>query len=104
LPTRHAILDFCAKCNIKVPKAFHDLDTIYGIAVVDVSEPEAHRLVAETFYNVPGVLQYFLDRNTHPASYRVLDFKRGTELVLEHPVTLVLGRCLEDYRESAGSR
>ena len=98
LSTRHAILDFCARHGIKVPKAFHDLDTVYGIALVDVSVPEAHRLVGETFYNVAGVLQYLLDSNLHPANYRVLDFKRGVELVLEYPIALVRGPDITCYR------
>ena len=91
LSSRQAVLAYCASHGIKVPRSFSELDTIYGIALVDVSVPEAPRLVGESFYNVSGVLEYFLDQNRHPANYRVLDFKRGIELVLEHPVALARG-------------
>jgi hypothetical protein len=40
------------------------------------------------------VLRYLRDHNRHPLNYRVLDFKRGIELVLEHPVVLVRGPAL----------
>ena len=94
MSTRRKILAYCAAHGIKVPKAFDDLDTVYGIALVDVSVAEAPRLLGETFYNVSGVLDYLREHNRHPANYRVLDFKRGVELVLDAPIALVRGPSL----------
>lgn len=89
MSTRKTILKYCADNGIRIPKSFYDLETIYGIALIDVSAPMVPRLVDETFYNAQAVLRFLLDINKHPANYLVLDFKRNTRLTLEHPISLI---------------
>lgn len=96
---RQRMLAYCEQQKIEIPAAFHSLDTVYAIALVDVSVSERLRLVGQTFYNAASVLQYLKDTNKHPANYRVLDFKRGTELVLAHEIGLERGPSFDSRKD-----
>jgi hypothetical protein len=87
---RRRVLAYCEQHNIAVPKAFLELGYLYGIVLVEICVPE-NRLVGETFYSAKSVLQYLKDQNKNPENYRVLDFKRGVELVFESTVNLKRG-------------
>lgn len=88
---RKRILAYCEEHRIVVPKAFHDLEPVYPIALVEALVPERLRLVGETFYSEKSVARFLKDKNKHPENFQVLDFKRGIELVLENEVRLKRG-------------
>lgn len=96
---RRRILAYCEQHKISVPAAFHDLETVYAIALIDESVPGKLRFVGETFYNVPNVLAWFRKMNKHPENYKVLDFKRGCELVATHELQLVHGAFFDNRRD-----
>lgn len=56
---RKRILAYCERNGIKVPQAFHDADTVYKIAVIDLSIPQRPLLLADTFYSGKDVADYF---------------------------------------------
>lgn len=96
---RKRILAYCEQHNIAVPKAFHELDPVYAIALVETRVPEKLRLVGETFYNEKSVLLYLKDQNKNPENYRVLDFKRGIELMLESEANLKHGPTFDNRKD-----
>lgn len=96
---RRRMLAYCEQHNIAVPTAFHNLEIVYAIALIDGSAPEKLRLVGETFYNVPSVLSWFCRMNKYPANYRVLDFKRSCELVLSDELQLVRGASFDNRKD-----
>jgi hypothetical protein len=96
---RRRITAYCEQHGIIVPASFHQQDIVYAIAMVDVSVAQEHRLVDQTFYNHKTVVLWLLDHNRHPENYRVLDFKRGVELVLEHPVQFIRGPKFDHRRD-----
>lgn len=96
---RRRMLAYCEQHKIAVPAAFHDLEIVYAIALIDGSVPEKLRLVDETFYNVPNVLSWFRRMNKYPANYKILDFKRGCELVLPDELHLVHGASFDNRRD-----
>jgi hypothetical protein len=85
------MLAYCEQHKVQVPKAFHDLDDLYAIALIEVRSPDRPRLVAETFFSAKKALEFLIRENRHPANYQYLDFKRGVELVLEGSITLQRG-------------
>jgi hypothetical protein len=77
---------YCEQHAIAVPSAFHDLETIYPIVVIDLSIPQRPKLLPTSFYNAKSVLEHLKDENKHPENYRVLDFERAVEYVLASPI------------------
>jgi len=96
---RKRILAYCEQHHITVPRAFLDLDPVYAIALIEIRVPEKLRLVGETFYNEKSVLRYLKDQNKNPENYRVLDFKRGVELVLENEANLKRGSEFDNRKD-----
>ena len=96
---RKRVLAYCEEHKIAVPSAFHQLEVVYAIVLIDISTSEKLRLVGESFYNVATVLSWFKQMNTYPANYKILDFKRGCELVLAQEVQLVRGASFDHRRD-----
>lgn len=88
---RRRMLAYCEKHGVTVPSAFHDLNTIYPIAVIDLSKPQKPCLLPTTFYNASTVLTYLRDTDKSPESCKVLDFERGYEYLLTPNVTYERG-------------
>lgn len=96
---RKRMLAYCEQHGVHVPAAFHQLDTIYPIAVVDMSIPQRPRLLPTTFYNAAGVIEYFKDENKYPGNYQVLDFERGFEHVLISPLRYERGPAFDNRKD-----
>jgi hypothetical protein len=88
---RKRMLAYCEQHGVTVPSAFHDLETIYPIAVIDISIPQRPKILPKTFYNMATVLEYFKDENKYPGNYQVLNFERGFEYILASPINYVRG-------------
>lgn len=97
---RKRMLAFCARNGIKVPDAFHDIDPVLKIAVIDLSIPKRPLLLAKTFYSGKTVMAYFKENNKYPGNYRVLDFKRGVELVFDMPSQPSLGAAFDNCKDA----
>lgn len=93
------MLAYCEQHGIAVPSAFHGLDTIYPIAVIDVSNPQKPSLLPTTFYNASSVLIYLDDERRNPANYRVLNFERGYEYVLTPNMTYERGQKFDNRKD-----
>ncbi|HEY8607905.1 MAG TPA: hypothetical protein VIM12_12395 [Noviherbaspirillum sp.] len=97
---RVRILAYCEQHAVSVPPAFHQLETIYPIAVVDISIPQRPRLLPTTLYNTKGVVEYLKDENKYPGNYTVLDFERGFEYVLVSPIGFERGPAFDNRKDA----
>lgn len=97
---RKRMLAYCEQHGVNVPPAFHHLETIYPIAVVDISIPQRPRLLPATFYNAAGVIEYLKDENKYPGNYKVLDFERGFEYVLASPISYERGPAFDNRKDA----
>jgi hypothetical protein len=89
--TRKRVLAYCEQHKITVPKAFHDLQPVYAIALIDIRSSDRPRLFSKTFFSTKSALECLKQENRHPENYRFLDFKRGIEFVLEGAAKLQRG-------------
>jgi len=96
---RRRILAYCEEHSVAVPSAFHELNTIYPIAVIDESISQKPKLVPVTFYNAAGVLEYLKDANKSPGNYKVLDFDRGFEYILVSPLSYARGPGFDNRKD-----
>jgi len=96
---RKRIIAYCEEHRISIPDSFHNIDTIYPIIIIDISIEERPRLIPETFYNDKSVLRYLKDQNKNPLNYKILDFKRGIEIVLQCPIQLIRGEPFDNRKD-----
>lgn len=96
---RKRMIAYCEEHNIVVPASFHDIDTIYPIIIIDTCIEEQPHLVPQTFYNDKSVLRYLKDENKNPLNYKILDFKRGIEIVLQCPIQLIRGEPFDNRKD-----
>ena len=88
-PYRERILAYCAKHGISVPPGFH-VRNAEKFAIFDItSEPNA--LVSVTTYLPSDVISFITDKRNEGRRFRILDFKRGCELLVEGNIRLVRG-------------
>jgi len=96
---RKRVLAYCAQWGIEVPTQFLALDPVYALVVVDVTSPDKPHLVGDTFYNAKTVVAYLADHRRNPAHHRVLDFRRGVELLIDGAMQAKVGPRFDHRRD-----
>jgi hypothetical protein len=82
-PTPYAqrILRYCAEHNVEVPSGFHTRSA-ESFALVDTSA-QPNKLVAVTSHLESWVAKYLSSSVAAGRTFRILDFKRGREVVYD---------------------